>query len=61
MFLVGLVANAPETPAEATVEALDALFDIYSDAEFAYDEPVFVQNGFVKYLENSIPKVRAMV
>ncbi|KAI5804977.1 hypothetical protein EDC01DRAFT_757614 [Geopyxis carbonaria] len=61
VFLISLVTNAPETPAEATIEALDAIFEIYSDAEFAYDEPVFIQNEFSKYLEDSIPKIRTMV
>ncbi|KAJ1647253.1 hypothetical protein LPJ64_001366 [Coemansia asiatica] len=32
---------------EPIIEALDLFYDIYSDMEFDYDEPVFVQCGFL--------------
>lgn len=41
--------------------ALNAIFDIYGDAEFAYDGPVFLQNGFNKHLELALPKIRTLV
>ena len=59
--MLGLVNAAPETPAQPAVEALNALFDIYSDAEFSYDKPVFIDLGFNKYLEEAIPKIRTLV
>jgi hypothetical protein len=43
------------------VEAMNAIMDIYSDAEFQYDRPVFVELGFLKYLETAAPKVRTLV
>ena len=45
-FLVTLVASYPRSDAECVLEALDALFDIYADAAFDYDGPVFVQGDF---------------
>ena len=60
-FLVGIVVAAPDTPTEPCVEALNAIFDVYGDGEFAYDEPVYVQGAFNKYLEESVQKVRTMI
>lgn len=56
-----LIAGAPNTPAGPTVEALNAIFDIYADAEFDYDEPVFVKNGFLAHLSKALPNARTMV
>jgi hypothetical protein len=56
-----LLNAAPETPAQAAVEAMNSIMDIYSDAEFEYDRPVFVELEFLKYLETAVPKVRTLV
>ncbi|KAM3508614.1 hypothetical protein MY10362_001073 [Beauveria mimosiformis] len=59
-FLVTVVSALPQTaPAEA-VEALNQLFDIYGEEEYAYDASVFWANNFVKHLEEAVPKARAM-
>ena len=47
MFLITLLASLPNTPADPAVEALNALFDIYADKEYDYDEPVFVKHKFI--------------
>ncbi|KAI9732368.1 MAG: hypothetical protein M1834_001575 [Cirrosporium novae-zelandiae] len=59
-FLVKLVVDLPETPADDVVEALNQLFDIYADKDFPYDEPVFVQGQFLGHLEVSLQKVQKM-
>lgn len=56
-----LIADAPNTPASPTVEALNAIFDIYADVEFDYDGPVFVNNDFLAHLSKALPNVRIMV
>ncbi|KAF9582639.1 hypothetical protein BGW38_010941 [Lunasporangiospora selenospora] len=58
-FLMNTLQNNP-TP-ETSVEALNAIYDIYADAEFDYDLPVFVQGNFNQVLKSLIKPVRAMV
>ena len=43
------------------MEALNALFDVYADKDFDYDEQVFVRFGFLDHLKGILPKVKAMV
>lgn len=59
-FLVTVVSSLPQTPAAEAVEALNQLFEIYGDEEFAYDAEVFWANNFAKHLDEAIPKARAM-
>lgn len=59
--MIGLVKAAPDAPAQPVVEALNAIFDIYSDSEFDYDKSVFIDLGFEKHLEDSVPKIRTLV
>lgn len=61
MFLVTLLASLPETPVADAVEALNQIFDIYADEEFAYDREVFWKDNFLKHLEDVRPKAKAMV
>lgn len=56
-----LITGAPNAPANPTVEALNAIFDIYADAEFDYDTPVFVNNSFLAHLTKALPNVRITV
>ncbi|KAH6676736.1 hypothetical protein B0J14DRAFT_360030 [Halenospora varia] len=60
IFLLTLLTSLPSTPAADTIEALNAIFDIYSDKEYAFDEAVFWGNGFYKHLEETAPKVKKM-
>ncbi|KAK7416058.1 hypothetical protein QQZ08_012140 [Neonectria magnoliae] len=58
-FLVTLLAGLPSnTPAADAVEALNQLFDIYGNEEYAYDREVFWKDNFLKHLEDALPKVR---
>lgn len=59
-FLVTAVSSLPQTPAAEAVEALNQLFDIYGNEEYAYDAEVFWADNFAKHLEDAIPKTRAM-
>ncbi|KAI8051296.1 armadillo-type protein [Syncephalis plumigaleata] len=59
-LLMTLVTSLPQTPAETAVEALNALYDVYDDATHDYDTPVFVRNGYLEALRNSVPAVRQM-
>lgn len=43
------------------MEALNAIYDIYADAEFDYDMPVFVQGNFNQELKGMVKMVRFMV
>ncbi|KAF9104037.1 hypothetical protein BGX27_010263 [Mortierella sp. AM989] len=58
-FLINLLKNNPS--AEACVEALNAIYDIYADAEFDYDLPVYVQGNFNQELQGMVKMVRFMV
>jgi hypothetical protein len=49
------------TPPSVIVEALNLIFDVYSDAAFDYDLPVFVQGNFLNGLKQILPSVRSMV
>lgn len=61
VFMMTLIAGAHGTSAGPTVEALNAIFDIYPDAGFDYDGPVFVNNGFLAHLSRALPSVRTTV
>lgn len=47
--------------ASVLIEALNFMYDVYSDCEFDYDLPVFVQGGFLDGLKQVLSSVRAMV
>ncbi|KAG0368264.1 armadillo-type protein [Gamsiella multidivaricata] len=57
-FLINLLKSNPS--AEACVEALNAIYDIYADAEFDYDMPVFVQGNFNHELKGMVKMTRFM-
>ncbi|ORX43716.1 ARM repeat-containing protein [Hesseltinella vesiculosa] len=43
------------------IEALNLLYDVYSDEAFDYDLPVFVQGQFLGHLKQLVPPIRKMV
>ncbi|KAJ3050935.1 hypothetical protein HK097_008090 [Rhizophlyctis rosea] len=59
VFLVVLLSSTKSV--EIIAEALNALFDIYGDAAFDYDLPVFVQGGFLEKLKGLFPDLRVKV
>lgn len=44
---------------EIPIESLNLLYDIFGDAEYSYDEPIFVGRNFLERLEQIEPEVRA--
>ncbi|KAF9977211.1 hypothetical protein BGZ73_006684 [Actinomortierella ambigua] len=58
-FMIQLLKSKPSP--EACVEALNALYDMYADKEFDYDEPVYVQGHFNDALKGMVKQVRFMV
>ncbi|KAI8887800.1 ARM repeat-containing protein [Backusella circina FSU 941] len=53
--------NNKKTHADAAVEALNLIFDVYSDCAFDYDEPVYVKGKFNQQLKQILPSFRAVV
>lgn len=45
---------------EIVVESLDLFFDLFADAEFAYDLPIFVEGGYLSKLRKLEPQVKEM-
>ncbi|KAG0166448.1 hypothetical protein DFQ28_007283 [Apophysomyces sp. BC1034] len=63
VFVMEILRNvrSHQTKAEAAVEALNLIYDVYSDCAFDYDEPVFIQGNFLSELRQILPSVRSMV
>lgn len=62
VFLVTLLSGdaAAQAPPADIVEALNQLFDLYGDEEAACDREVFWKDGFLKHLEEFLPKMKAL-
>lgn len=60
VFLITVVSSLPQTAAAEVVEALNQLFDIYGDEESQCDQ-VFWADGFLRHLEEALPKTRTML
>ncbi|KAG2192496.1 hypothetical protein INT47_009695 [Mucor saturninus] len=60
IFIMNLLNDKTTKPA-VVVEALDLLFDVYSDAQFDYDLQVFVEGAFLNNLKQILPSIRSMV
>ncbi|EGS21488.1 uncharacterized protein CTHT_0033460 [Thermochaetoides thermophila DSM 1495] len=60
VFLVTLLRQSNNVPPAEIVEALNQLFDIYGDEELACDKEVFWKDGFLKHLEEFLPKMRTL-
>ncbi|KAF7721012.1 hypothetical protein EC973_005562 [Apophysomyces ossiformis] len=63
VFVMEILRNirTHQTKAEAAVEALNFIYDVYGDCEFDYDETVFIQGNFLNELRQILPSVRSMV
>ncbi|RUS17101.1 hypothetical protein BC937DRAFT_90414 [Endogone sp. FLAS-F59071] len=62
-FLLGVLQELPPkgiTSPDSAVEALNAMYDIYADADFDYDEPVFIEGDFLPALKAIVPAVKSM-
>lgn len=59
-FLVTILAGLPDTPTADAVEAFNQVFDIYGNEEYSYDAEVFWKGGFLKHLDATVSKAKAM-
>jgi hypothetical protein len=53
--------NTKKTQADVAVEALNLIYDVYSDCAFDYDEPVYVKGKFNQQLKQILSSFKAMV
>ncbi|ODQ64856.1 hypothetical protein NADFUDRAFT_65992 [Nadsonia fulvescens var. elongata DSM 6958] len=59
-FFLSLLSGLPETPVEVVLEVLDNMFEIFGDASYEYDLPVFVEGQYMEKLNQLLSKVRQM-
>ncbi|KAK4126121.1 hypothetical protein N657DRAFT_642899 [Parathielavia appendiculata] len=59
VFLVTLLGQETTPPADV-IEALNQLFDMYGDEEVPCDKEVFWKDGFLKHIEEFVPKMKAL-
>jgi hypothetical protein len=57
-FLFSIIDGPLGVPALILVEALNAIFDLFGDKEYEYDESLFVQPGRLNDLKQTLPKIR---
>ncbi|KAK9464302.1 hypothetical protein V1512DRAFT_244450 [Lipomyces arxii] len=60
IFLLTQVLSLPNVEPVVVIEALNAIFDIFADKSYEYDNAIFVQGEFLRHLRNAQPKVTAM-
>ncbi|KAL2189750.1 hypothetical protein L209DRAFT_702076 [Thermothelomyces heterothallicus CBS 203.75] len=60
VFLMTILSSSETAPPADVVEALNQLFDLYGDEEAPCDAEVFWKDGFLKHLEEFVPKMRAL-
>ncbi|KAK3990044.1 synchronized import protein 1 [Cladorrhinum sp. PSN332] len=63
VFLITLIDSADKDksiPPADVVEALNQIFDIYGDEEVECDKEVFWKDGFLKHLEEFLPKLKTL-
>lgn len=60
-FLFQILDALPATSSKIVIEILDLIYEIYGDAEFDYDEPVFVQGNYLQALQDLTPRIKHSV
>nr|CAG8455031.1 5151_t:CDS:10 [Entrophospora candida] len=63
-FMINVLQNLPpngSTILDCAIEALNAIYDIYADKNFDYDQYVFVQGNYLNLLQNIVDPFRVMV
>jgi hypothetical protein len=60
VFLMTLLSSDAAPPADI-VEALNQLFDLYGDEQAPCDKEVFWKDGFLKHLEEFVPRMKVLV
>ncbi|ANB15298.1 Syo1p [Sugiyamaella lignohabitans] len=57
-FFSEIIKTPLSTPAPLLFETINAIFDLFGDASYDYDEPVFVDANWVDKLKQALPQVR---
>jgi len=60
-FLFQVLNKLPNVSSKVVIEILDLIYEIYGDAEYDYDEPVFVQRNYLSNLKELTPKIKHAV
>lgn len=60
-FLFEIVSHAASVPPKVLFETLNSIYDMFGDAEYDYDLPVFVNGGLNKLLSQAVPSVRQAI
>ncbi|KAK9480948.1 hypothetical protein V1514DRAFT_274953 [Lipomyces japonicus] len=60
IFLITQILALPNNEPQIVIEALNAIYDIFADKEFDYDDEVFVKENLLKRLQGSLLPVRQM-
>jgi hypothetical protein len=60
MDVLGNIGSHKTQP-DVAVEALNFVFDVYSDCAFDYDTPVYIQGKFNNQLKQFLPAFRTLV
>ncbi|KAI8085753.1 armadillo-type protein [Gilbertella persicaria] len=61
VFVMKLLSEKKYSSPAVIVEALNLVYDVYSDCAFDYDYPVFIQGDFLNALRQAVSSVRSMV
>ncbi|RIA98596.1 armadillo-type protein [Glomus cerebriforme] len=62
-FLIEIIQDLSRTNSpsiDCIAESLNAIYDVYADKDFDYDEPVFVREGYLNILESIVNNVHNM-
>lgn len=62
LTILSVVSTSPKPingiTEETAIDTLDAIFDVFGDGEFSYDEPVYVQDKINDKLKKLLPQLR---
>lgn len=53
-----ILSSAENTPVSLLVKSLDAVYDVFGDAEYVYDGPVFANRQYLEKLQQLLPIIR---
>ncbi|KAK9315210.1 hypothetical protein V1522DRAFT_193884 [Lipomyces starkeyi] len=60
IFLLTLVLSTQHKPPEIVIEALNAIYDIFADMSYPFDDEIFVKGEFLNHLMKIQPQVKQM-
>ncbi|KAK9240275.1 armadillo-type protein [Lipomyces kononenkoae] len=60
VFLLTQVLAVQHKPAEIVIEALNAIYDVFADKSYAFNDEIFVKGEFLNHLTKIQPQVKQM-